>query len=121
MSFSTLTFKHTHTDAARHLEPLVEHKLAALEKYFKHSSVVRCEVEFVKETASHSGNICRVEVNLWSDGTMHRAEAVAATFEKAIDEVRDELDHELRKAHDKRDSLLRRGGRKLKNLMRWGK
>jgi ribosomal subunit interface protein len=121
MTFPSITFKHTHTDEARHLETVVEHKLAALKKYLTHQNDVRCEVEFAKEAANQSGQIYRVEMNLWSEGTLFRAEATDETFEKAIDRARDDLDHELRKAHDKRDSLFKRSGRAFKEMMRWGK
>ncbi len=121
MAFPSISFKHTHTDEARHLEPVVEHKFAAFEKYLGERTVARCEVEFAKETASQSGKIFRVEANIWLSGKLFRAEGVAETFEKGIDIVRDELDYELRKAHDKRESLVRRGGRKLKEMMRWGR
>lgn len=121
MAFPSITFKHTHTNEARHLESVVEHKLAALKKYLTHKHDVRCEVEFAKEAANQSGLIYRVEMNLWSDGKLFRAEATEETFEKAIDRARDDLDYELRKAHDKRESVFKRSGRALKEMMRWGR
>lgn len=121
MAFPVITFKHLNTDEGRPLESLVEHKLATLEKYLGKRGDARCEVEFQKVAPKHSGMVYRLEVNLRVGGTLYRAEATCDTFEKAIDEVRSELDHELRKAHDKRENLVRRGGRKLKEMLRWGK
>lgn len=121
MNFPSISFKHTHTDEARHLEEVVEKKFAAFDKFIGSATDVRCEVEFQKVTASKSGEIYRVEANVWRSGKLFRAEATDTTFEKAIDTVRSELDTELRKAHDKRESLVRRGGRRLKDMLRWGK
>lgn len=121
MAFPSITFKHTHTDEAKPLEEVVEKKFSAFDKFIGSASDARCEVEFQKVTASKSGDIYRVEANVWRGGRLFRAEATAGSFAAAIDVVRDELDNELRKAHDKRESLVRRGGRKLKEMLRWGK
>lgn len=121
MAFPTITFKHTRTDEARHLEDVVVHKFATFEKYVGNETAARCEVEFQKEAPQQSGLVYRVEANVSIGGKFYRAEATDETFEKAIDAVRNELDGELRKAHDKRESLVRRGGRKMKEMLRWGK
>lgn len=118
MSFPSITFKHTHTDEARHLEDVVVHKFSALEKYMGDETDVRCEVEFVKEAGNQSGAIFRVEGNVWVAGTLFRAEATEETFEKAIDSVRDDLDAEMHKAHDKRVAQIRDGAREAKELLR---
>ncbi len=118
MSFPSITFKHTHTDEARHLEDVVVHKFAALEKYIGEESDVRCEVEFRKEAANQSGDIFCVEGNVWVAGTLFRAEATEATFEKAIDSVRDDLDAEMHRVHDKRVAQARDGAREAKEMLR---
>ena len=58
--------------------------------------------------------------NFWLAGKMHRAEATEATFEAAIDVVKDELDRELNKEHDKHQTLVRKGGREIKEAIRFG-
>lgn len=121
MAFPLITFKHTGTDEAKHLEDVAVNKLQALDKYVGEETDVRCEVEFQKVAPQNSGNIYRAEVNFWLGGKMYRAEATLDSFEKALDEVRNELDKELRRAHSKRESMVRRGGRKLKEMLRWGK
>jgi len=120
MSFPSITFKHTQTDAARHLEEVVVHKFAALEKYIGDETDVRCEVEFAKEAGNQSGAIFRVEGNVWVAGTLFRAEATEETFEKAIDSVRDDLDAEMHRAHDKRVDHARDGARLAKDILRGG-
>lgn len=118
MSFPTITFKHTNTDVDEQLETLVETKFDPLEKYLGDETAVLCEVEFERETAHNSGNHFRVEANLSLAGKLYRAVAKEQSFEEAIDTVRDELDKELRRAHKKHDTMVRRGGRAIKRMMR---
>lgn len=121
MAFQNITFKHTNSNTDSRMHDFVTQKLAPLSKYVAPNEEIRCEVEFEKESPQKSGPICRVEVNVWVGGTLYRAESVQQTFEAAVDVVRDDLDGEMRKAHKKRHSLLRRGSRKIKDLMRFGK
>lgn len=120
MSFPTINYKATATEMDESLQELVDHKFESLSKFIGDETDVKCDVEFEKVTTSQSGSVHRVEANLWLHGKLYRAEATEASFEAAIDEVRDELDKELRRSNDKRDTLLKRGGRKLKKMMRFG-
>lgn len=121
MTFPTVNFKSTNVDIEDKLTDLLEDKLQSLNKYLGAETDVVCEAEFEKITASGKGRIYRVEVNLQVAGTVFRAEATEENFEKAIDEVRDELDKELRRANRKRDTMLKKGGRRIKEMMRFGR
>ena len=121
MNFPTISFKTTNTEANSTLQELTEKKLEALSKYIDSGAKTICEVEFDKVTASEKGQIFRVEVNLQVDGNLFRAEATRNTFEEAVDEVRNELDKEMRRKRRKGMTLLKKGGRKLKDMMRFGK
>lgn len=121
MAFPMINFKTKNApDVHDGLKDLINHKLETLEKFI-HEAPTLCEVEFERVNTQQSGNIHRVEVNLEVNGQLYRAEATSDSYEKAVDEVRDELDKELRRASDKRDTLLKRGGRKLKEMLRFGK
>lgn len=120
MTMPIINYKATGTDLSQELQTLLESKFTSLEKYIGEATDVKCEVEFEKTAPSENGQVFRVEANLWLNGTMYRADATEDQFEKAIDEVRAELDKELRRAHKKSQSLLKRGGRKLKEMMRFG-
>jgi ribosomal subunit interface protein len=120
MAFPTVHVKALQIEVAPHLERLLQEKLSTLEKYIGDETDVQCEAEFAKVAPHHSGAVYRVEVNLWYKGTLYRAEATEDQFEKAIDEVRNELDKELRRAHKKRENLFRRGRRMIKDMMRFG-
>jgi len=120
MSFTDIIFKSTNITVQENLKSLVVQKLTSLEKYIGDETDFKCEVEFEKITSHNNGNICRVEVNLWLSGKLHRAESTKETFEAAVDIVRDELDSELHKDHDKRQTLARKGGREIKEAIRFG-
>lgn len=120
MSFPIINFKATNTELDQRLQTLVDQKFSSLEKFIGDETDVKCDVEFEKVTASQSGKVFRLETNLWLAGTMYRAEATEQSFEEAIDEVRNELDKELRRANDKHDTLVKKGGRAIKEMMQNG-
>lgn len=121
MSFPTINTKATNIELTPELTELVDQKLTPLEKFLPdEESDMKCDVELEKGGEHQSGNIYRAEVNLYVSGTLYRAEATEDQIEKAIDRVRDDVKRELRRANAKRDSLIRRGGRKIKDMMRFG-
>ena len=120
MSFPQVNFKAIHVDIDQTLQNVLDQKLQSLEKFIGDETDVKCDAEFDKVAASQSGKIHRLKVNLWFRGKLYRAEATEDSFEMAIDEVRNELDKELRRANDKHGSLMKRGGRAIKNMMRFG-
>ena len=80
-----------------------------------------CQVEFERVAPQNTGAIHRVEANIFLKGKLYRAEATENTFELAIDTVKQELDRELSKAQEKRDTLLKRGRRRIKEMLRFGR
>ena len=120
MAFKNIAFKHTNSGTDSSIHEFVSQKLAVLEKYVGDETDVRVEVEFEKVASHKSGLICRVEINIWVAGTLYRAETTQETFEAAVDVAKSELDQEMRKSHKKKSSLLRRGGRMIKEMMRFG-
>lgn len=117
MTFPTINYKFNGLSEAQALTDIVEQKCAAFEKYLRENSDVLCTVEFQKVASQQSGKVHHVEVNLTIDGTLFRAEATEESFEKAIDEVRDELDKEIRRAKEKLETLQKQGGREAKEQM----
>ena len=112
-----INYKFNDLDEARTLSVVMDQKMAALEKYLSANSSATCEVEFEKIGNHQHGRIYRVEANISVDGTLFRAEATEDSFEKAIDEVRDELDKELRNAKDKRHTRDVAAGRAFKEQL----
>lgn len=120
MSFPIINFKSTNTESDVALQDLLQDKLTSLEKFIGEETDVKCDAEFEKTTPQQSGAVHRVEVNFWLRGKLYRADATEVSFEAAIDEVRNELDKELSRANDKHNSLIKRGGRKIKEMLRFG-
>ena len=120
MSFPTISFKYTNTPVAYHLQDLVTQKFESLAHHVAGNTTARCDVEFEKVSSQQNGSIYRVEANIWCDGVMYRSENTADSFDNAIDTVRAELDRELGRARDKKQSLWRKGARKMKDIMRFG-
>lgn len=112
-----ITYKYNDHEEAKALTSVVEAKLSSLHKFIDDGAVALCEIEFEKVSPQQSGNVYRMEANVTINGKMHRAEATEGSFEKALDEVRSELDKELRRAKGKQASILKRAGRKLKNAI----
>lgn len=103
------------TDA---LDTLVREKLGTLEKFIGDETDVTCDVELEKITGSHSGNIFRAEANLYLRGKLFRSEATTDQIEKSIDEVREELYQELERANDKSQTMMKKGGAVIKDMLR---
>jgi ribosomal subunit interface protein len=121
MTFPTIQFKATNTVLEGTLQDTIERKLQTLARYMGEATDTTCAVEFEKIAAHQHGNVHRVEVNLYCDGRLFRAEATEESFENAIDKVRSQLDTEMKKSAKRHETLVKRGGRMLKEMMRFGK
>jgi ribosomal subunit interface protein len=117
MSFPTINFNFNDLKEAQALTDIAEQKMSSLVKYIHNGDGVICDFEFSKVAAQQNGQIYKVDVNLSLEGTLYRAEAVEESFEKAIDEVRAELDKEMRRAKDKQVTLDKQAGREAKEQM----
>ena len=121
MTFSHIQTKGTNFEVTQKYELLLEQKFLPLGKFLEGKTDIRCEVEFEKTGEHHSGKIFRIEVNLYVEGILFRAEATEAQMEQSIDVVRDELKRKLQHANEKRKSRAKRGGQLLKRMLRFGK
>lgn len=117
MTFPAINFKYNDLAEAQTLSDLLEQKLQTLTKFLNESQSITCDVEFEKVAPRQNGQVHRVEVNLMVDGTLFRADATENNFETAIDEVRNELDKEMRRAKDKQSTLDKDAGRAAKEQM----
>jgi|AntRauTorckE6833_2_1112554.scaffolds.fasta_scaffold12679_4 ribosomal subunit interface protein len=117
MKFPIINFKYNNLKEAAVLSDLVEQKMQTLTKFLNESKSITCDVEFEKVAPHKTGQVHRVEVNMMIDGTLFRAESTEDSFEMAVDEVRNELDKELRRAKDKQVSHHKQAGRVAKEQM----
>ncbi len=121
MTFPQISVKATNLELTSGISALIDQKLMPLGKLIPDGATdANCRVEVEKLSEHQSGKIYRVEINLFAHGRSYRAEATEEQIEKAIDEARDELKREIDHIQGKRHSLVRRGARALKSMLRFG-
>lgn len=98
----------------------VENKLSGVERFLNQNDESRsANVEIAKTTQHHKhGEVFRAEIRLHTAGHDYYAEARADDLYAAIDKLKDEISAEVKSRRDKQNTLLRRGGRKIKHMLR---
>ncbi len=123
-SMNSMEINFTNTHSVENIEPeisaLAEKKVRALKKYLrKGSAVSQVYVEFGKVSEAHQkGNIWRTQINLDHDGRRYHADATRETIQESIGTSVRELEHELQKAKQQRENIIKRGGAALKSIMK---
>jgi putative sigma-54 modulation protein len=120
----TIVLKGTQLDLTPALKAYAEEKLQTADKFLSSYDDVRAEVELEHTTRHHqSGPIFRAEITLHAAGLNLRAEALDEDLYAAIDRIRDEIVEEIRRSKTKEETLIRRGGRMFKDVIKrmgWG-
>lgn len=111
MKFSLKT---TNLELTPDISSHIETTMNSLDKFIENAdSVVRAWVEIGRISQHHrSGKIYRAEVQVHLLGKSVRSEAVAKTIFQAINEVKDELQRELKQYKGKKVTERKRGGRR---------
>lgn len=119
-TFPHINIKTTHFEQTAVIEDVLEKRLATLEKFLPEGeTMVVCDVELEKLTGQQSGRIFRAEINLQVGGAHFRAEATEGRMEDAIEEAKNELKSELVRQNGRRQSLFRRGAKRIKEMLRF--
>lgn len=80
---------------------------------------IRADVEIGKTTRHHlTGEFYRAEVNIHIGKKILHAEELGRNLNSAIDLMQEEIAKELRRHIDRQTSLVRKGGRDLKERVR---
>ncbi len=120
-TFPVMTIKTTLYEQTPEIIEYLEKRMQTLEKYLPDGeTAIVCDVELEKLTEQQNGSVYRTEVNLKIGGTLLRAEATGETMEEAIDRVKQDMKTKLVRTQGKRMSLIRRGAKRLKDMMRFG-
>lgn len=99
------------------IEEYVNEKLRGLEKFSKIPFEISVELE--KTTHHHyKGYVFRAEMQMHVRGALLRAESIKEDLRTAIVEARKELERELIKRKNKRETMIEKGGRLFKKLFR---
>jgi len=103
----------------------LEAKVLMIDK-FVDSSVggVLADVELAKTTGRHHlrGDIFKAEINLQANGNFYRASSTKEDLYAAIDEMEDEIIRQITEKKSKKQTLFKKGARRLKGFLRgWGR
>lgn|ERR1035437_8954324 len=97
----------------------VDKRIAGFEKFLAGDSTAQTTIELSKLTNHHKhGDIFSAEVHLVAKDRDLFASSEQIDLYAAIDGVRDEILRELSSAKEKRLSMLRRGGARVKNIVK---
>lgn len=116
-----IIFKSKDLEITDTIRSYTEKKISTLEKFLKNfnQEIILAEIELGRTTWHHkSGEIFRAEINLSIDGEVFRAESEQDDLYASIDEVRDDLEQEIKKFKAKRDTIFIRGARSIKKHFR---
>jgi ribosomal subunit interface protein len=93
-------------------------KLAVVED---EDTEIKCDMELEMTREQQSGDIWRAEMNLSVGKEKFRAESRGQTIFAALDELKDEVSKLLRRNKKKKFNMIRRGGSKFKQWIRFGR
>jgi len=118
MKFSIKT---KNLESTEEIESYLDKKLKSLEKFLSsfNLDLVKAEVEIGRTTKHHqAGDIFRAEINLSINGKLFRAESEQESLYAAIDEVRDDLELEIKKFKEKKGTIFIRWARSIAKKMK---
>lgn len=115
-----LNIKGTHIDLTDSIRAYLDKRLHGLDKMVDSDrGEAMAQVELGKSSNHHkSGDIFRAEINITTEGKRLRAVSETADLYSSIDDMRDEIFQEVKKNKSRHRSLIRRGGHRIKNMMR---
>lgn len=103
------------------IEEYVRKRLESLEKYFRSEDPdsVWANVEVAKTTRHHkSGDVFKAEIFLRANGKEYYAVSEEEDLYTAIDNVKNRLGHEVSSWKERSKTLFRKGGARVKNLIK---
>ena len=96
----------------------LDKKLAKVEKVVRNDEAL-CDIEIGRTTMHHTnGDIFRAEINCHVKGKSFRAVSERESLQAANDEMKDGIIREISSKKSKEQTLLRRGGAKIKNILK---
>lgn len=115
-----INFKGTNYTIAPDIEALCRERIESATRMLgddQGKAFIEVELELVEERKNNNA-VYRAEANVSVDGKFYRAESTRRSMQNAISDVKKSLSNEIRKDKGKGDSLVKRGGRSIKSLLR---
>lgn len=121
-----INIKATNISLTSSISDYVGKRVGKISKLLKNDESAQCNIELARTTGHHNkGEIFRAEIHIVGANKNHYASADEVDLYAAIDAVRDEIVSELRSRKEKRMVFIRRGGAKIKAMVKglwpWGK
>lgn len=114
-----ITFKSTAYELTAEARAAIERKMEHLKRFVRDGEVAHLELEIEGLPGSQTdGAHYRVEANLLVEGKFYRATLRSDSLESATEKVRHEMEQELRKSHGRAHRMLKKGGAKIKEILR---
>ena len=116
-----ITIKTTNLKLTPEIEERIEEKINSVDKLLDDMdrNVIEARVEIGRTTKHHQkGDIFRAEVNLTLPGRLLRSVAEEWDLRTALDQVKNELQQEIKKYRGKKEAQYKRGARIAKRMLR---
>jgi len=116
-----IEFKALTVDLTDDIRAYAVEKVGMLEKLLGNieEENVRYEVELAQDLKQQSGTIYRADITVFAGPEKTHAVGHGETMFAAIDQSKDDLSRRLRRNKTKRLDFLRRGGAKIKRMVRF--
>ena len=113
-----ISIKATNIELTPALKDYAEKRMKGIVKFTEGDAEIMMDIG--KTTSHHKGgDIFQASANVTTPlGKTYHAVSQKADLYEAIDDVRSEIVHEITSAKGKRDSLFRRGARRMKNIIK---
>jgi putative sigma-54 modulation protein len=117
--FMKTNIKATNITITPAIAEYIEKKLEAVTKYFKNLEEVVINIEVGKSTRHHKqGDVFLAELHVINGGQDYYVQAHKEDLYAAIDEAKDDLIREMSSRRKRALRLVRRGGVRLKNMIK---
>jgi ribosomal subunit interface protein len=114
-----INLKGTNIGLTTAISEYLDKRLEGVEKFIPAGKTYIADVELGRTTKHHqAGDIFRAEINIHIGSRSFRAVSEQQDLYSAIDDMKAEITRELGVDKEKKISFLRRGGQKLKNILK---
>ncbi len=115
--------KATNYELTPEIREHIDHQVSKFEKVLPtNTEEIILDVEVGKSTNRHNnGNVFRAEFNMKYNDEFKRAVETQEDLRTALDLVGDDMVRQIRKAKEKRSDLFRKGAKRVKSWMKFGK
>jgi putative sigma-54 modulation protein len=113
-----IQLKTTNIEMTDAINEYINDKISQLERHYDHDPI-NIDIELERETGHHSGLIyrCEINVDMPHEKKVLRAASREIDLYAAIDTCIPKMKDQLEEERQKRDTLIKKGGRELKEML----